>query len=366
MRTYVSRVSVVVIILAAITHGYLSAADKAPAVASTSEAPVDVYRARRSNIDVHNPDELLKLANWAMSQERFRRNRKLLEQVRSDLTKALEMKKKQKKDALEIELVLKQVNARISGTSGTTTIITPGGDKDILTKRDIYWIRLWELAPDDNVTIVYKNKVLDRYIEAMRGREIDNWDKQGKEQVFLKMPKSRQVMEILRNMKSNKDLLKDIYVEGDPSLMRYFQTQVWPMLRRKCTSPKCHGGQKPRGGLRFVVDTRENSLEGRYTNYAALSGLKNSKGMRLLDRKDPKMSLLLQFGLDRKISKLRHKKKITPPLFKSLNDPVYVRVHTWIKSLRGPLHPDYQIDRNILGMKPELRGKVEVSIPGLD
>jgi len=342
------------------------AAEAPVAAAAASEAPVDVYRARRSNIDVRNPDELLKLANWAMSQERFKRNRKLLEQVQSDLNKALAMKKKQSKDTLEIELVLKQVKARLSGTTSTVTVVKPGDNKDILNKRDIYWIRLWELVPDDTVTIVYKNKVIDRYIEAMRGREIDHWDKKGKELVFKSTPKPRQVMEILKNMKENKDLLQDIYVEDDPKLMRFFQTQVWPAIRRRCTSPKCHGGQSPRGGLKFVVDTRENTLEGKYTNYAALSGYKNSKGMRLIDRKDPKMSLLLQFGLDQKISKHRHKKEIKPPLFRSLNDPAYVRVHEWIKSLRGPLHPDYKIDRKILGMKLELQGKVKVTIPGLD
>ena len=344
MKTNLSRFTVVLlsVFIAIIIFNTQLVENASAAAATTSEDPVDVYRARRSNIDVRNPDELLKLANWAMAQERFRRNRKLLEQVQSDLNKAHAMKKKENKDTLEIELVLKQVKARLAGTTSTVPVLRPGENKDILNKRDIYWIRLWELVPEDTVTIVYKNNVIDRYIEAMRGREI------------------------LKNMKDNKDLLQDIYVEGDPGLIRFFQTQVWPSIRRRCTSPKCHGGKSPRGGLKFVVDTRENTLEGKYTNFAALSGYKSSKGMRLLDRKDPKMSLLLQFGLDTKISKYRHKKEIKPPLYSSLNDPAYVRVHEWIKSLRGPLHPNYQIDRKILGMKLELQGKVKVTIPGLD
>ena len=76
MKTNLSRYSTVLIsaFIATMIFGALLSADVSGAAATTSEAPVDVYRARRSNIDVRNPDELLKLANWAMKQERFRRN----------------------------------------------------------------------------------------------------------------------------------------------------------------------------------------------------------------------------------------------------------------------------------------------------
>jgi hypothetical protein len=337
--------------------------------AAATQSPLDQYRARWNAIDQNNADKLLELASWAW--DTHSKSLQVMKRAQADLEAALKIKKAKNEDALAVNLKLAQVTAQIKKLTGgattdpnTTRIIEKG---DLLNMADIYMIRLRELTPNDNVAVVFKNDVINRYVKLMQGREVDDWNKPWKEKAFKNMPATRRVLEIRKHQETNIELLKDIQIETDPMFFRVFQRMIWPQIRNRCAMPLCHGGkEKPRKGPKFVVDTKLDSLNGRYTNFALLSGYQAGQGRRIINRQEPQMSLLLQYGLDRRVSTLRHKKEIKPPLFKSMDDPLFKRMCAWIKALKGPLHPDYNIEKKLNGVEVELRGKRKIIIRGLE
>ena len=88
---------------------------------------------------------------------------------------------KLKPDYEDAKLLLKLIKIRLAEKKEkgqtTTTPSGPAGKPSkkpkipLLTKEDIYRIRLVELKPDDKVVIRYRNKVLERFIKSMRGKD---------------------------------------------------------------------------------------------------------------------------------------------------------------------------------------------------
>lgn len=338
------------------------------------------YTAKVNALDSSAPGEILKLARWAWEKygDVEKPDVAVLGMAISDLTKAIETVKKKGGDTLPYDLLLvrmreeyKKSGGVVKPDNGSGSGSTPAsrGGKDVLDDRDIKWIRLQELTENDRVQVSFKNDAITRYIEKMRGNEKSHWNLPGKEDAFKKYTDTAKALEIRENMGENADFLKNIHVMGDPLFMKQFVVLVWPIVRQRCASPACHGGKKSKGGLRFVTDSRMQTTAGRYTNFAIISGFVGSRDRRLLERQDPKMSLLLQFTLDGKISELKHpkltNKKMPRALFKSTNDPRYVRIRKWIKSLNGPLHPDYHIAVKHLHQTTVRLKRKEAVIPGL-
>lgn len=305
-------------------------------------SPKDAYLAKRDETNLKNAESLYQLAKWVWEQHQG--DLVLLRHARGDLQAALDIDK----NYTPAILLLRQVEAkiRILNTAAAATA-TPGPgetlaleDRDLVTERDIYWIRLQELRPTDRVMIQYKNKVLKRYIDDMRGRNVDGWDLHGKEQAFLRQPRSVQVMEILRNKPNDLQLLQDILVERDPKFMTDFRSRIWPILQNNCAKPACHGGPTPNGGLKFYVIPGANARVD-YTNFLIVSGWKKGKN-QLLDRQDIETSLLLQYSLNTKVAEKKHPFSI-PPVFTGIRSANYRRVYSWMASLKKPLAPNYYI-----------------------
>ncbi len=307
----------------------------------------DAYLAKRDETNLKNPESLYQLAQWVW--ENHQRDAVLLNHARGDLQAALDIDK----NYTPAKLLLRQVDAKIkilasaaaptAGNRPVTGETLAVEDRDLVTKQDIYWIRLQELRPTDRVMIQYENKVLQRYIDSMRGKPIDKWDRYGKEQEFLRLPRSVQVMEILRNKPNDLQLLQDIHVMRDPKFMTDFRSQVWPVLQTNCAKSNCHGGPTPNGGLKFFVVPGTNPKVD-YTNYLIVSGWKkgNDGKERLLDRQDIEASLILQYGLNTKVSQKPHPFNI-PPVFTGTRSQNYRRVYRWMSSLKKPMAPNYYI-----------------------
>lgn len=306
------------------------------------------YLRRRMTIDAADPQALYGLAEWAW--ENHRDNAEVLELARDDLRRAMD----EKKDFKLAELLQKQITGKLKLLQrGGGEVIRTGAargllQEELLSDRDILWVRLMEMNPDQRgLKIVYKNRALQRYIDSMRGQQLSNWDRPGKEEHFLGMPRNRQVAEILRNMPENWDLLKDIHIESDPRFMQWFRSRIWPLVKNSCAQANCHGGPSPKGNLRFFpVPGRSDRVD--YTNYVILSGWQKN-GKWLIDRNNPEDSLLLQFGLNPMISKNRHPgtgndTREFPVLFTNQRSQGYRRVLEWIRSLKGPMHPNYHLN----------------------
>lgn len=326
------------------------------------QRPKDVYLEKLSKIDSSDAEALYGLAKWVW--DKHGEDLELLKSARRNLTDALKLKK----DYTRAGLLSKQIDGKIKFLEEGEPGKPPGpeaqfADTDLVSERDILWIRLMELDKGDHVTIRYKNKALQRYIQSIRGQAIDDWDRRGKERRFLALPRRLQVMEILRNKRDDTELLKDIHITSDPRFMLDFRTKIWPIVRQSCAAGNCHGGARPNGGMKlFVISGKNDRVD--YTNFVILSGLL-VKNHRLLNRQNPANSLLLQFGLNRKVAKVdkRHPREI-PPIFSSIEATRYKIVSDWIKGLKGPMHPNYHLKyKPPFGMKLETSGRVDILGP---
>ncbi|MBN1556033.1 MAG: hypothetical protein JXA11_14915 [Phycisphaerae bacterium] len=325
-------------------------------------SPREEYLTRRDQTNRKDAESLCELARWVW--ENHQDNLNLMRYARDDLKAALELNDK----FTRAKLLLRQVNAKIriltnvSPGPGTPGVPLTLEDRDLVTERDMFWIRLKELRSTDRVMIKYQNKALQRYIDQMRGQTIDNWDRHGKEQHFLAQPRSVQVMEILRNSQrggaEDGQLLQDIHVMSDPKFMTDFRGRVWPIIQNNCAQANCHGGPKANGGLKFFVVPGLNK-KADYTNFLIVSGWRGGRlgEKQLLDRQDIEASLILQYGLNPKVAKQKHPFEI-PPVFTGIRSANYRLVYDWMVSLKKPRRPDYHIppEYQPAGMKLDTTG----------
>jgi hypothetical protein len=252
--------------------------------------------------------------------------------------------------------LLKLVNMGIakSGDTPTPTTTTKNGGKKpapskFLTKEDIYRIRLMELKSDDRVSIQYRNKVLQRFIKSMRGS--GDFENKGFENKFRKYNRVKQVLYILEwTDRENTTIRDDILIKTDPKVMREFRARIWPVIAKSFASPSCYGGVKPRDGLKlFNIKVADDRVV--YTNFYILHKWERN-GRKMIDRDNPEMSLLLQYGLPEKLAKYPKPKYVPGPIFTGKNDRSYKTVKNWIASLRRLFPPGYRIKYTLPGQKP--------------
>ncbi len=307
----------------------------------------DELEKRLAKVDSRDADGYYHVARWADDQNLFADARKILQKVL-----------KLKPDHENASLLLKLVKMREAGSGGTKTA-TQKNDKKIdipsldpskfLKKEDIYRIRLMELQPRDRVSIQYRNKVLQRFIESMRGS--GDFKERGFENKFRKYNRVKQVLYILDNTeRRNASIRDDILIKNDPKVIKEFRARIWPIIAKSFASPSCYGGVKPRDGLKLfnIPLTDERVL---YTNFYILRKWERN-GRKMIDRDNPEISLLLQYGLPEKLAKYRRPKYVPGPIFNSRNDRSYIIVKNWIASLCRLFPPGYRIKYTLPGQKP--------------
>jgi len=315
--------------------------------------PEDEYRQRLSKIDPKDPAARLELAEWAFEQD-------LLEEAKTHLEEALKLKP----DYAQARLLLRQVEAKIEAMRSVATRPAANGEKPgeqttqpliskdwLVGEQDIYRIRLEEIRAVDGAGIQFRNNVIERFMDSMRGREEFGEPDARKE--FLGLSRIRQVMYIIPRIdRDNVAIKDDIIITRDPKFMLDFRTSIWPMVLSSCAGTNCHGGAKPKGGLKFFNMPRNQAVD--YTNFVILSGFV-SRGRRLINRDHPDLSLLLQYGLPKDQARFRHEKD-KAPTFRSTRDPSYRRLLAWIDDLSYPPQPNYR-----LKYKPPFNMKLDLS-----
>jgi len=293
-----------------------------------------------------DPVGYYRVAYWAY-------NNGLLKEAREILTKKVLKLRPHYEDA---ELLLKLVELQIAKTapsptpSTRPTTVTRPGKRNLLSKEDIYHIRLVELKPTDKVVIRYRNKVLERFIKSMRGK--GDFADPGFERTFRKWPKIKQVWYILSNTsRYNTAIRDDILIETDPQVIRVFRTRVWPIIAGTYASTSCYGGAKGKDGLKlFKGPPSDERIT--YTNFYILHKWQRN-GLKFINRDDPDMSLLLQYGLPAKLAKVPKPSYIKGNIFTGPDDPRYKVIKNWIMSLRHPfLPPGYRVDYKLPGQSP--------------
>ena len=241
-------------------------------------------------------------------------------------------------------MLLKQVEARLASSAdrklGDSQAPGAPDAKDLISTRDMNRVRLAEIAAVERVRVSFRNRVLDRFLNAMRGSD-DFRDDPNLEARFRRLPPHLQLDYMLRQIgEKSWDVRDDMVLRGDPQVMAQFRRRVWPLLLRSCASGDCHGAPKGRGRLKLFNVSSNNEL-GVYTNFLILD-LYSRGGFQMIYRDLPERSLLLEYCLAPGESKMPHPGEI-PPVFRDLRDPNYLLVRNWIDSLAGPPHPEYGV-----------------------
>lgn len=311
-------------------------------------APTVEYSQKRQKIEDRDSKGLYSLARWAWKSHR--NDNAVLELAKKDLETAIKIKP----DYTLAKLLLNQINAKLKGAKPvrkprrtTGTQINPvrsgsASNRDLVDKRDVYWIRLMEFRSNDKVSVTFTNNVLNRYIDAMKGSYEGGWDKINKERQFRSMPNYRKVAEMVRFKEDDTSIMKDIEINRDPKFMVEFRSKIWPTIRQYCGNAACHGGPKPKGGLKlFVLKGNDKAL---YTNFIILSGT-SFGGKQMIDRGDPERSLLVQYLLNPNVARDLHplvRGTSINHAFPNIKSGTYRRMIKWIRSLKSPA-PNYHL-----------------------
>ncbi len=305
--------------------------------------PRSEFERRLAKVDRSDPKALYDLAVWA-------RKRRLLRQAQDLLEQALKLKP----DFESAQLQLRLVKIELSKTTRPRKTTTAAGrvprvaGRLLLRQEDIYRIRLLELGENDNVVIEFRNRVLDRFVQSMRGAGIFRFP-DGRRRFYGAKP-VQQARYILDNTDREDPLRDDILVKTDPAVMRRFRTRIWPIIQKNCATSSCHGGVRTPAAAKFRLypgpATNDRLV---YTNFYILHKWQRS-GRRLINRGDREMSLLLQYGLPSDLARLSHPVP-TNRAFRNREDRNYRLVENWIGQLRYPLlPPGYRIKLRIPGM----------------
>lgn len=316
-------------------------------VLSVSDAltPRQEYERRRAEIAPGKAEDHFRLAEWAYGAE-------LLKFAKKELEEALKLDKDHETAARLLDVVNAKLHSAATPGDGNSTgqpTKTVSSDvKYALSEENIYRVRLEELRPRERgISIKFRNKVLDRFIESDWGDEAfkDTKAVQG----FHRMSHVQKALLIRDAVEDEGAGLKDdILVRSDPKFMMDFRTQVWPLVAGRCASKSCHGGPIGKGGFKLLKTATRPKAVG-YANFVLMDGFVGKKGGRMIDRNTPSRSLLLDYGLTPKTrvsdeTEPSHPKvKGFRPMFLRTRDIGYRRIAAWVAQLRGPQHPDYRL-----------------------
>lgn len=301
--------------------------------------PQETYAKKLSQIDPKDAEAHVGIARWAMENNH-------LDIAAKELKTAIELQPNNER----AQLLLRQVQARQTPDEAasepkkeepvatTPAPASPTAGGEFVSEDEIYRIRLFELKKGESVSVDFRNKVIDRFFDKMRG--IEEFKDPTAQSKFKALPRHRQLQIITDRIdQDDREIRDDLLIKTDPKFMKDFRTGVWSIMTQSCSQVQCHGAATGKGGLKlFNVPGKSERAD--YTNFLIMS-LWEKDGQRLIDRNDNDSSLVLQYGLPAGLARLRHPKPISP-IFASSKAANYKRCEDWIKSLEGTMPPNYR------------------------
>ena len=143
-----------------------------------------------------------------------------------------------------------------------------------------------------------------------------------------------------------RDQYGKVRVLDQPRSVQLFRDDVqrtW--LAGSCATTACHGGTE--AGRLVLAARKPNSDASVYTNLYIMERFRLADGTPLIDLEQPERSPLIQMGLPRDQSKVRHRPVPNPlggrdrwrPAFRGLDDPRIRAAKDWIAAMQRP-RPD--------------------------
>lgn len=306
----------------------------------------DRYRARRAAIDNTDLDARYDLAKWLRKESGF--DLALAEvddlvQRDPDDARFSQLRRSilVDKAAMDRKPVRRKKSDR-TATSGEG-VVTPdpssaeGRRKDLrLTEEQVNVIKIWETDPrkiGSRTRAVVPRAVMQKVI----GKYGDDplmpvGAKQRRGLLGLDGGEKLKLMVAL----DAREFFPQVIMRDEPPAMLTFRRQFHRQYVIGYCG-KCHGTDESKG-LRLL---REHAVTERaaYTNFAILERFENREGFRMIDRDEPRTSLLLAYGLPRGEAKTPHPEVSgLGRYFRTRLDKRYAAMLAWINELRRPLH----------------------------
>lgn len=182
---------------------------------------------------------------------------------------------------------------------GSVNVVTevPGPDQR-LTEEQINLIRVYEADLDAQPRVTLPPETIEKLFETYASDDRLNKDRRA----FRRLPGYEQ-LGVLFDLQA-RELYSEVVVRQDSPAVKAFRSQLHQRyVLNYCATTGCHGDNSP-GGL-FLFRVQPNSDATVYTNFYILNRLEGPRG-RMIDRDEPRRSLLLQYGLKRDAAATPH------------------------------------------------------------
>lgn len=308
------------------------------------------YQDRLAKLGEKDVEGRLQLARWAFDNHRYDLSRDAVEKAlaidpnNAEATTFLELIQRQR--AMERNQSQENTTPQDQANQGGQEVRPPVAavERRLLTPDNVNAIRQFELrSSDTNARIRFENDVRRRFVTAY------NQD----QNYFNNLQPVDQALEILNQ--ADDKFTKDVRILSDPQSMLEFRRFVQPMVLQNCATSGCHGG--PAGGKLILFTNGEATDAVAYTNFYILQSYArtlaapgNAFGAgpaqrKLIDRTQPEMSLLAQYGLPADKSDIDHPQ--VPgyrPIFRSRDDARFKQLISWMRDSLRPVEPHYGIE----------------------
>ncbi|MEM7624642.1 MAG: hypothetical protein AAF333_03325 [Planctomycetota bacterium] len=308
------------------------------------ESPEEIYHKKRAALaddDLDGRYELAKLMYEEDALSLARRELVSLQREFPDVARVGELL-----NVVEAKLKLEQTRSdhrqdrsRAGGTDRSEDRPGRQGPSDehpYLTADQINLIRVYEVDLDTKPRVTVSSRAINQLFERYGDRDAVPRGRRERSE-FKRLPGYEQLDMFFRVQA--RDLYDQIIIRTEPEPLSQYRRSVNSQYVARFFAPTF--GQGAIDGLLLFNGRPDDEAEA-YTNFYFLTTFRY-EGNSLIDRDDPEMSLLLQWGLDREAAKFPAPDVAGwRPQFRSTQDADFRRYVEWIGSLFDG-EPDYGI-----------------------
>ncbi|HVX83315.1 MAG TPA: hypothetical protein VH253_00720 [Phycisphaerae bacterium] len=256
----------------------------------------------------------------------------------------------------EARLLRQAIEQHLAEAPATAAATAPSGIT-LLTPAQVSAVRLAELHEGDtHLRGTIDHATLVQFWNDVVKNEPGADTSERAEGAFLNPENFSQQVAAIRASGLQKYIDK-IQLRSDPGDMVLFRTRVHPYVLENCATAACHASPTAKFRLLRPAGTSVSD-QVLYTNFYILSTYTTGANgqEKMIDRDDPRKSLLLQYGLPKSIAATPHPGKIQVHRFPNEDSPDFQMMARWIRSLTFPT-PVYQLPPAKGGAAATERGK---------
>ena len=325
-------------------------------------SPAEEYALRREKLKDDDLNGRYKLSYWLYERGLYRLAQSELKGLRQQfpddqrvitlagvIEKREKLESKKSEDSSGADKSNKlPVTSGVSGSNGASY----RNSSQRLTRKQLNLIRLFEIDLKLKPVVQISSKTIRKVLDEYAGDDPQLLGARNQKR-FLSLRNHEQLAIIFELSQTNpeiRSLYSEVVVKTDPPALRTFRTKIHKnYVINYCGTAGCHGGSK--AGKLFLFRTKPISDETVYTNFFILDSHRSAGKFDLIDRGQPKNSLLIQYGLPRSAASEAHPEVDGwQPNFRRRNDPRIKMMEDWIRSLYSKRPPNYLIKFDDLGV----------------